>query len=128
MENPVIDQMITFIYVTDLRESKSFYEGIMGFPLRLDQGECRIVETNQGGGGLLGYCARDHNSELCVDLIITLVTSSVDEWYEYLLNRGVKISIPPAYNQKFKIYHFFFEDPDGHRLEIQEFRDPAWQQ
>jgi catechol 2,3-dioxygenase-like lactoylglutathione lyase family enzyme len=125
MEKPDVDQMITFIHVADLLESKKFYEGIMGFPLRLDQGECRIVETSQGGG-LLGYCARDQSSELGGSLIITLVTSSVDEWYEYLINCGIIIADPPGFDHKYKIYHFFFNDPDGFKLEIQEFRDPDW--
>ena len=121
------DQMITFIYVADLNRSRIFYEEIMGFPLRLDQGPCRIVVTNQKGGGLLGYCIHKKKSELMGSCIITLVTSDVDEWYEYLINRGVEITDPPQYNSEFKIYHFFFADPDGHMLEIQEFRDPAWQ-
>jgi catechol 2,3-dioxygenase-like lactoylglutathione lyase family enzyme len=126
MERPNIEQMITFIYVSDLNDSKRFYEEIMGFPLRLDQGTCRIVETNQKGGGLLGYCARDQKSAPCGNLIITLVTSSVDEWYDYLTGCGVNIPEPPKLNLNYKIYHFFFTDPDGYKLEIQEFRDPAW--
>lgn len=126
MENLLFEQMITFIYVSDLNESMKFYENIMGFPLRLDQGTCRIVETSQESGGLLGYCARNKKPTPACDLIITLVSSSVDEWYEYLIDCGVKIPAPPKINQKYKIYHFFFTDPDGYKLEIQEFRDPAW--
>lgn len=126
MERKHIDQMVTFIYVSDLERSKNFYEEIMGFSLRLDQGTCRIVETGQEGGGLLGYCARARNSDPVGNLIITLVTSLVDEWYAYLIEKGVKVSEPPGYNKKFKIYHFFFFDPDGYQLEIQEFRGPNW--
>jgi catechol 2,3-dioxygenase-like lactoylglutathione lyase family enzyme len=126
MERPNIEQMITFIYVSDLNDSKRFYEEIMGFPLRLDQGTCRIVETNQKSGGLLGYCDRDQKSAPVGNLIITLVTSSVDEWYDYLTGCGVNIPEPPKLNLNYKIYHFFFTDPDGYKLEIQEFRDPAW--
>jgi len=126
MEREKFDQMITFIYVSELDRSRKFYEEILMFPLRLDQGTCRIVETNQEGGGLLGYCARNKKTEPAGDLIITLVTSSVNEWYAYLTECGVEVPEPPSYNQKYKIYHFFFYDPDGYKLEIQEFRDPAW--
>ena len=90
MERSIFEQMITFIYVSDLDQSKRFYEEIMGFPLRLDQGTCRIVEINQKGGGLLGYCAQEKNSDLANGLIITLVTSAVDNWYDYLIDCGVK--------------------------------------
>ncbi len=107
-------------------ESKRFYEEVMGFSLRLDQGTCRIVETNQKGGGLLGYCAHEQKSAPVGNLIITLVTSSVDEWYDYLTDCGVNIPEPPKLNLNYNIYHFFFSDPDGYKLEIQEFRDPAW--
>ena len=98
MENLGFEQMITFIYVSDLNESKLFYEKIMGFPLRLDQGTCRIVETNKEGGALLGYCAGTDIPKPAGDLILSLVSSSVDEWYEYLIERGVKIPEPPKIN------------------------------
>ena len=126
MEINKFDQMITFIYVSNLNESKRFYEEILGFSLRLDQGSCRIVETNQKGGGLLGYCINDQKSVFVGNLIITLVSSSVDEWYDYLTGQGVKITEPPKFNPNFMIYHFFFTDPDGYKLEIQEFRNPVW--
>lgn len=126
MDKMRFDEMITFIYVSDLEESKKFYEEIMGFPLRLDQGACRIVEINQKGGGLLGYCSSGQKTSSADGLIITLVTSDVDQWYEYLLGRGMIIPEPPALNPEYKIYHFFFNDPDGYKLEIQEFIDPAW--
>ncbi len=126
MEMCLINKVITFIYVSDLIKSKKIYEEIMGFALRLDQGACRIVETNQEGGGLLGYYARDQKSAPVDNLIITLVTSSVDEWYDYLTGCGLNIPGPPKLNLNFNIYHFFFTDPDGYKLEIQEFRDSAW--
>lgn len=120
------EQMIIFLYVSDLNRSKDFYEGIMKFPLRLDQGTCRIVETNQKGGGLLGYCSKDPSKSIGNQFIITLVTPDVDVWYDYLKENGVEVLEPPQFNPGFNIYHFYFKDPDGHLLEIQEFRDPAW--
>ena len=39
---------------------------------------------------------------------------------------GVPIEHPPRLNTHYRIYHFFFRDPDGHRIEIQQFEDPAW--
>lgn len=73
----------------------------------------RITETNKEGGGLLGYCAGNDNTKPASNLIITLVSSLVDKWYEYLIDCGVKISEHPKINHKYKIYHFFFADPDG---------------
>jgi hypothetical protein len=33
---------------------------------------------------------------------------------------------PPQDNPRYGIYHFFFEDPDGYKLEIQSFHDQKW--
>ncbi len=54
------DQQITFIYIRDLKIASAFYEGVMGFPLVLDQGSCRIVLTSKGG--YLGYCLKEKTS------------------------------------------------------------------
>ena len=121
---PSIEQQVTFIYVTDLSISKTFYEEIMGFQLLLDQGNCRIVHT---GGGYLGYCVKEGNPPSPGGIILTLVTSHVDDWYEYLLGRQVRIQEMPKTNPKYAIYHFFLKDPDDYVLEIQQFLDPTWQ-
>ncbi|MDA0653066.1 MAG: VOC family protein, partial [Proteobacteria bacterium] len=53
-------------------------------------------------------------------------SDDVDNWYERLKAKGVAIEAPPSENARFNIYHFFLRDPDGYKLEIQTFRDPAW--
>jgi catechol 2,3-dioxygenase-like lactoylglutathione lyase family enzyme len=54
-------------------------------------------------------------------VIFTLVTQYVDEWFEYLKERGVEFEKPPTLNEKYNIYHCFFRDPDGYLIEIQRF-------
>ncbi|MEH1781425.1 MAG: VOC family protein [Nostoc sp.] len=54
-------------------------------------------------------------------VIFTLVTQQVDEWFEYLKERGVDFEKPPTLNKKYNIYHCFFRDPDGYLIEIQRF-------
>jgi len=119
------DHQIVFIYVRDLKNSSAFYEGIMGFPLVLDQGSCRIIQTAEGG--YLGYCSQGEKSPGEKNLILTLVTTQVDDWYAYLQEKGVKIFDPPKINPKYDIYHFFLKDPDGYLVEIQQFLNPAWE-
>jgi len=53
--------------------------------------------------------------------IITLVTEDVDKVYNKLINKGLKIAESPKLNKKFNIYHFFFKDPNGYKIEIQRF-------
>ena len=50
----------------------------------------------------------------------------VDAWYTRLIDGGVDIQESPKQNQIYGIYHFFFENPDGYKLEIQSFEDPDW--
>lgn len=127
MTHPPIDQQITFLYTHDLAETANFYERIMGLPLKLDQGTCRIYQVGQAA--YLGFCQRealadappvsgDHGP------ILTLVTTAVDEWAEHLSHRGVVLEKPPAVNPRYNIYHCFLRDPNGYLIEIQRFLHP----
>jgi catechol 2,3-dioxygenase-like lactoylglutathione lyase family enzyme len=57
------------------------------------------------------------------NVIFTLVTQQVDEWFNYLQQRGVEFEKPPSLNEKYNIYHCFLRDPNGHLIEIQRFEN-----
>jgi catechol 2,3-dioxygenase-like lactoylglutathione lyase family enzyme len=129
MTHPPIDQQITFLYTHDLAGTASFYEQTMGLPLKLDQGTCRIYQVGQTA--YLGFCQRSTATGAPLeadsddhDLILTLVTPLVDEWFEYLRHRGVAFEKSPALNKKYDIYHCFLRDPNGYLIEIQQFLHP----
>mgnify|MGYP002640449848 CR=1 FL=1 len=117
----LFDQTITFLHTADLKRTAQFYEEILGLPLVRDQGVCRIYKTSTDG--YLGFCTH-LETPVSKGIILTLVTPSVDIWYETLLAKGVQIVTPPAHNPKYHIYHFFFKDPNGYALEIQHFDEP----
>lgn len=120
---------IVFMYCSDLRKTSAFYEDLLGFPLVVDQGSCRIVRVADRGGGYLGYCERLTGEMESEGVIFTFVVSTkgeVNAWHTQLLERGVAVQDPPKYNPTYGIYHFFFQDPDGYNLEIQSFEDPEW--
>jgi catechol 2,3-dioxygenase-like lactoylglutathione lyase family enzyme len=123
---PAIDQQITFLYTRDLAQTAQFYEDVLGLTLVLDQGDCRIYRTSPDG--YIGFCQRQGAPKEALGVILTLVTSQVDEWYRYLCGRGVAFEDPPALNPKYDIYHCFLRDPNGYLLEIQRFNDPSWSQ
>ena len=124
MSRPTIDQQVTFLYTRDLGKTADFYEEILGLPLVLDQGSCRIYRVS--GDGFLGFCRREEAPEKPQGVIVTLVTAAVDEWHRYLSDKGVKFEKPPALNPDYNIYHCFLRDPNGYLLEIQQFLDPTW--
>lgn len=118
MTTPLFDQQITFLYTSDLDATARFYEDILGLPLALDQGDCRIYRVSRDG--LLGFCQR-LSAPQPVGVIVTLVTQDVDGWYELLAGRGAPFERPPAHNPTYGIYHCFLRDPNGYLLEIQRF-------
>jgi len=121
----MFDQQVTFIYATDLARSAAFYGGTLGLPLVLDQGTCQILRVSRDG--FLGVCQCGDGASVKPDgIIVTLVSDDVDGWYERLAAKGVETEAPPRENEKFNIYHFFLRDPDGYKLEVQRFQDPAW--
>jgi catechol 2,3-dioxygenase-like lactoylglutathione lyase family enzyme len=124
VKRPSIDQQITFLHTSDLAATSRFYEDVMGLALVLDQGDCRIYRTR--ADAYVGFCRRQAAPEEPVGLILTLVTSQVDAWYDYLSQQGVTFENPPAHNPKYGIYHCFLRDPNGYLIEIQRFEDPEW--
>ncbi len=127
MKRPFINQQVTFLYTADLAATAVFYETILELPLILDQGVCRIYQT--GGGAFLGFCQHlSSGSQSGSTVILTLVSQDVDDWYEYLCEKGIEFEKPPQHNPQFNIYHCFLRDPNGYLIEIQRFDDPTWPQ
>lgn len=121
----MFDQQVTFLYTRDLERSAAFYGEILGLPMVLDQGACRIYRVSSNG--FLGICRCNERRPVSPEgVIVTLVTGDVDGWYERLKTKGVTFETPPRGNPEFNIYHCFLRDPDGYQLEIQRFDHPDW--
>ncbi len=123
MSPPPLDQQVTFLYTQDLETSHAFYAGVLGLPLVLDQGTCRIYRVS--GTAFVGLCRRAVAANPD-GIILTLVSADVDGWHAHLVAHGVPIEKPPSYNPAYNITHCFLRDPNGYLLEIQTFHDPAW--
>ncbi|MCY3914754.1 MAG: VOC family protein [Chloroflexi bacterium] len=120
-----IDAQITFVYTHDLEGASHFYEAVLGLPLAVEQGSCRIYRVLDENA-YLGICQGDAAPEDISGLIITLVASDVDGWYERIVARGWECEHPPRHNEAYQIYHFFLRDPSGYRIEIQRFDREDW--
>lgn len=121
--SPLTEQ-ITFLYTHDLKGTSHFYETLLGLPLALDQGSCRIYRV--AAGAYLGFCEREGAKP--VGLIITFVTEDVEGWAAHLRANDVVLEKEPAFSATYGIYHCFFRDPNGYLLEIQRFENPTWDQ
>ncbi len=112
---------IVFVGITDMDKTDSFYREKLGLELYKDQGLCRIYKVP--GGGMLGFCTHQEVVSRDKSPIITLLTPDVDACYKALRKMGIKVDEEPKSNPRFKIYHFFLQDPDGYTVEIQRFLD-----
>ncbi len=121
---PTLDQQVTFLYIHDLAVSAHFYHILLGLPLVLDQGICRIYRV--GRDAFVGLCQRPDVAVHPESVILTLVSDDVDAWHGYLVAHGVTVEKAPTLNPTYHIYHCFVRDPDGYLIEIQTFLDPAW--
>ena len=117
-------QQVVFLHAAALGPSVAFWEDIIGLPLVLDQGACRIYRVS--ADSFIGLCSHrgppaDPNS-----VIVTLVTDDVDAWHSRLVRKGIAFERPPTLNERFNIRHCLLRDPAGYLVEIQQFLDPAW--
>jgi catechol 2,3-dioxygenase-like lactoylglutathione lyase family enzyme len=119
-----LEQQVTFLYTANLSQTAAFYENILGLPLVLDQGSCRIYQVQ--GAAFLGFCQHMDMPPEPGGIILTLVSQEVDRWADYLQAHGVALEKPPTLYARFNIYHCFLRDPNGYLIEIQRFLDPAW--
>jgi catechol 2,3-dioxygenase-like lactoylglutathione lyase family enzyme len=127
---PPITQQVTFLYTNDLPATHQFYAEVLGLPLVLDQGMCRIYQVQPTA--FLGFCqagtAVDRKVEDPSGIVLTLVSDHVDAWHDYLTQHHphVVIEKPPTHNPTYNIYHLFLRDPNQYLVEIQTFLDPTW--
>ena len=117
-----IARQITWVYTENLERTSKFYEEVLKFEMVRDEGTARIFQVTSTAQ--IGVCTAfgDRVVEPKGGMI-TLVTNEVDEWYSKLISEGVVINNPPHTLEKFNIYTFFFEDPNGYVIEIQQFLD-----
>lgn len=120
---PSIDQQITFFYTQNGPKTWTFYEQVMGLPLVLDQGGCRIYRV--ASEAYIGFCERA-GQRPTEGVLFTIVTDEVDAWATHLTAHDVEITQPPQHNAEYQIYHFFAKDPNGYLIEVQKFDDPKW--
>ena len=122
---PPFSEQITFLYCSNLEETASFYQNLLGLPLTLDQGACRIFRVTESA--YIGLCHCGEERTVTRDgVTFTFVCEDVDGWHEKLAAAGIEIVDPPRIREAFGIYRFFARDPEGHLIEFQRFLDPDW--
>lgn len=106
---------IVFFRTTRLMEIISFYVNEIGMRIWLEQEDCTILSH---GNLLLGFCERESPDLEGMITFFYPEKFDVDEMYELLQDIATS---EPSTNEKYQIYQFFAEDPEGRALEFQAF-------
>lgn len=125
---PIANELaITFFYYRDLAAAMRFYEEILGLPLAIDQGWCKIYQICPGAHvGLVDEAkgmnkwAADKPVQLC------LRVPDVGAWYVYAQDRGLDNLSELFINDEIGIRAFVFTDPEGYQIEIQSATRPDY--
>jgi catechol-2,3-dioxygenase len=109
---------IVFFRTTMLNEIVEFYVTDIGMRVWLEQEDCVILSH---GNLLLGFCDRETPE---IDGLITFfypTKEDVDEMYDMLSHIATS---EPSASEKYEIYQFFAQDPEGRVIEFQTFLRP----
>ena len=106
---------IIFFKTCMLDELREFYIKKLKCELWLEQAECVILRN---GNLLLGFCQRETPDLEGMITFFYETSSEVDQAYEQLKTCA---TTTPKMNDKYRIYHFFAEDPEKRAIELQYF-------
>lgn len=110
---------IIFFKTNSIDKLTQFYTARIGMSVWLRQEDCIILKHENM---LLGFCTRPDVERSGMVTFFYQTQREVDAMYEKL--RDVATS-PPRTNEKYGIYQFFAEDPEGRVLEFQNFLNPV---
>ena len=111
---------ITFVYCRDLPRAMRFYEDVMGLPLAIDQGWCKIYRLCDGAHlGLVDETRGMHRWAAEKPVQICLRVADVDGWYTYLKGLPLEALSEMFESDALGIRAFVFDDPEGYQIEIQ---------
>ncbi|MEM7488772.1 MAG: VOC family protein [Pseudomonadota bacterium] len=117
---------ITFLYYRDLPRAMRFYEDVLGLPLAIDQGWCKIYRICPGAHVGLVDETKGMNkwtAEKSVQLCIRV--PDVDAWYAYAQDEDLAGLSELFVNDEIGIRAFVFDDPEGYQVEIQTATRPG---
>jgi catechol 2,3-dioxygenase-like lactoylglutathione lyase family enzyme len=117
---------ITFLYYRDLPAAMSFYEDVLGLPLAIDQGWCKIYRICPGAHVGLVDETRGMNKWAEVKPVqLCIRVPEVDAWYAYAQARDLDGLSKLFENEPLGIRAFVFNDPEGYQIEIQSATRPG---
>lgn len=106
---------IVFFATEALEEVVDFYRTKIGASVWLEQPDCTILRYDNL---LFGFCERESAETEGIVTFVSETRDGVDDAYETLGEFAVD---EPRENDRYRIYQFFAEDPEGRMVEFQTF-------
>ncbi|MFX1481986.1 MAG: VOC family protein [Promethearchaeota archaeon] len=106
---------IVFFRTSRLGEIVDFYVNDIGMYIWLEQEDCTILSQ---GNLLLGFCSGNVTETEGTIVFFYPTEEDVDAMHEQIEHIATS---EPALNEKYQIYRFLAEDPDGRVIEFQTF-------
>lgn len=106
---------IVFFRTTDLERTVEFYVDRVGAEIWLEQPDCTILRYDNL---LVGFCEREEADRQGIVTVVVDDREAVDDLHERLADCARE---SPHDNERYQIYQFFADDPDGRTLEVQTF-------
>jgi len=117
---------ITFLYYRDLPQAMRFYEDVLGLPLAIDQGWCKIYQICPGAHVGLVDETKGMNKWAAVKPVqLCIRVPDVDAWYDYAQAHKLDSLSELFVNDEIGIRAFVFNDPEGYQIEIQTATRPG---
>jgi len=111
---------VTFLYYRDLPTAMRFYEDILGLPLAIDQGWCKIYKICPGAHvGLVDETKGMNKWRPVKTVQLCIRVPDVDAWYAYAKEENLSDLSELFINDEIGIRAFVFNDPEGYQIEIQ---------
>ena len=117
---------ITFFYYRALPRAMQFYEDVLGLPLAINQGWCKIYRICPGAHvGLVDETKGMNKWTAQKPVQLCIRVPQVDEWYAYAQAKGLDGLSELFVNDEIGIRAFVFNDPEGYQIEIQSATRPG---
>jgi len=115
---------LVFFYYKDLDAAQRFYEDILGLEMVLDYGFAKLFLISQTSYiGLVDVQKGMHSADEPKTVTLSFVTEEIDEWHDYLVEKGVEIRGPVKDATRHPTRGFVAYDPEGYFLEFEHFLD-----
>jgi catechol 2,3-dioxygenase-like lactoylglutathione lyase family enzyme len=110
---------ITFFGTRALDDVVAFYVEHLGATVWLEQPDCTVLKYDNQ---LLGFCEREAAETGGTITFVVEDRAAVEALHAELVEVARE---PPRENERYEIYQFFADDPEGRTVEIQTFLHPT---